>query len=183
MSYQIAGAEWCPWSQRQASELGCTTVDGKTTCKATQENKQVEFVWCQDKNRQPINTEHDICKKINEQKVNIGGYPAWFEDAEVADNMGGFMDPCQVPGMDKGILNCDMKEAANQTCKQAQEEAKQATTELQKELQESSKALEAEINQLKEAKLGPLLQRLKTETEPFQSTCTTAQEAAKPKWG
>ena len=184
MSFNVAGAQWCGWSKKQAEELGCKTdANGQTKCLAQEATgKQINFVFCQDKEGKLINQDNPICKNITEKKVEVAGYPAWFEGDKIAENMGGFMDPCQVPGLDKSQLNCDLKEAANQTCKTAQNEARDATVDLVREVEQGNENMKREIDTWKKQHLEPVLNKLEEATAPYRVKCETAQKNAKPSW-
>ena len=55
----VIGAQWCGYSQKQFTELGCSdTTSESETCKArfneAHGGQPVNFVWCQDEKGQPI---------------------------------------------------------------------------------------------------------------------------------
>ena len=188
----VIGAEWCPHSRNQAEALGCTTDDkGQTTCKAKHKDsgEAVTFVYCQDKNQQKINQDHPLCKKANDPGSKIQGYPAWLEDGEVSEKLGGFMNPCDVKGLNENQLNCAAYKDAQGICMQAQEESKTAMKKFEQEYQdaqkkmvEAMKPLESQVRQLEEEHMKPVALKIKDAMEPYQEKCAKAQEAAKPDW-
>ncbi len=180
----VAGAEWCPWSNRQATALGCNTVDGVTSCKAKQDSgASVNFVFCQDKERKPINQDHPICKQIAEKPDMIGGYPAWFNDQEVSKNIGGFTDPCAIPSMNKEQLQCGAIEAANQTCEVAKKKSMEKTVTLQRELEDAGKEMQEKIAKLEKEIIQPRIKAIEELIQPEKQECEDAQKSAQVDWG
>lgn len=110
MSTIIVGAQWCGYSQKQFDALQCTeSGDGAIACtieekvnKDSTETKKIDFVWCEDENREKIldsagNPIHDACdpEKL-EDKTLMTGYPAWIhkEDDKLSVMQTGMVDPC-----------------------------------------------------------------------------------------
>lgn len=157
----VVGAEWCPHSRNQAKALGCETDEnGQTTCKANIDGttNSVNFVYCQDKDRKPINQDHELCKNNN-----IKGYPAWLENGQVSETLGGFMNPCDVPGLNKNQLNCAAYENAQGICQKAQQDSQEAMKEFEEEYKTVALKIESAV-------------------EPHKQACLAAQEEAKPQW-
>ena len=171
----VIGAEWCPHSRNQAEALGCTTTDGQTTCKAKHEDDTpVTFVYCQDKNQNQINQDHPLCRKANDPGSKIQGYPAWLENGEVSEKLGGFMNPCDVKGLNENQLNCAAYKDAQGICMQAQEESKTAMKEFeqkyqdaQKKMVEAMKPLESQVKQLEEEHMKPVALKIQAAVEPL----------------
>lgn len=197
----VVGAEWCPHSRNQAKALGCDTDETdpnrQTTCKAKIGNTEdtVNFVYCQDINRNPINQDHELC-----QNSDIKGYPAWLENGNVSEKLDGLMNPCDVPGLNKNQLNCAAYENAQVICQKAQQDSQQAMEEfedeyktaqqhmmqavkpLEKQMMKAVKPLEKQVQELQEKHLRPVALKIESVVEPHKQACMAAQEEAKPQW-
>ena len=186
----VVGAEWCPHSRNQAKALGCDTDETDpnrpTTCKAKIDNTEntVNFVYCQDINRNKINKDHELCKNSN-----IKGYPAWLENGKVSETLGGLMNPCDVPGLNKNQLNCTAYKNAQGICQKAQQDSQEAMKEFEDEyktaqqhMMEAVKPLEQQVQQLQEKHLKPVALKIENAVKPHQEACMAAQEEAKPQW-
>lgn len=171
--FSVVGAEWCPHSRNQAEALGCDTDEnGHTTCQVP----DVNFVYCQDKDRKAINTENELCKKSG-----IKGYPAWLDNGKVSENLGGFMEPCEVPGLNDQI-NCVPYKAAKETCQVAQEMSKGVLAEFEAEYKAANETMMQEVKKLEEIHLKPTMERIEVAVAPFKQECMAAREQAKPQW-
>ena len=123
MSTIIVGAQWCGFSQQQFDALKCTeSDDGAIACiveekvnKDSTETKTIEFVWCQDEDRNPIlNADmepiHPACdpEKL-ENKTQMTGYPAWIhqEGDTLSVMQTGFVDACDDAGVKAYFSGCD----------------------------------------------------------------------------
>lgn len=146
-SHAVIAAQWCGYSQKQHDALGCTTADDNSvSCLAKDANNQpIDFVWCQDKEGQPINQDNPACG------VPTTGYPAWAEnnsgDYAPSNDIKGFVEPCALkekfPGVLSDSLDCSAMDGARETCQQLQNQAKEDSNVLSKV--ETMKAAQADL--------------------------------------
>ena len=118
----VVGAAWCGYSKKQFTALGCTNPAGdfsadSTSCQAKRtDGTNIDFVWCQDDQGNPQNTEHPACK------VETSGYPSWVQGSEMggfeASEVQGFVPPCQMKEgiLDPSVLGCDAMKKAGEFC-------------------------------------------------------------------
>ena len=109
MSTIIVGAKWCQHSKNQFDAFKCEDTDGSIACtieekekKDSAATKKIDFVWCEDENREKIfdvdgNPIHEVCDPNNfEDKSLMTGYPAWIhqENEKLSVMQTGMVNPC-----------------------------------------------------------------------------------------
>ncbi len=172
----VVGAAWCGYSKKQFTALGCTNPDGdfsadSTSCQAKRtDGTNIDFVWCQDDQGNPQNTEHPACK------VETSGYPSWVKGSEndgfEPSDVQGFVPPCQMKDgiLDQTVLGCDEMKKAGEFCQE------------QEKLAHDDAGVKTIVDRMesKKGEMEGLKTELETAVQPFQDSCKEKMEAANP---
>ena len=176
----VIGAQWCGYSQKQFTELGCSdTTSESETCKArfneAHGGQPVNFVWCQDEKGQPdeINQDKPECKV-----EGVQGYPTWLKkegDKFVESEHKGYKAPCSMADiLDPTNLKCKEQQDAAAFCKQ-QMEAAQKDDKVKAAVQEVEKYQETV-----KAEMETKAKAVELAASSYMTQCKAQMEQAQP---